>query len=73
MGSDEESIWQYLESNEIWGGSGSVADCCVIENINLRSKLLDLLIKLGEYQQKEGRVNVRTESWMQAFRNWKDQ
>ena len=73
LSKNEESIWQYLESNEIWGGSGSIADQSLIENKELRSKLTELLIELGSYQLKEGRVNVRTESWMQTFRNWKEQ
>ena len=73
LNENEESIWEYLESNEIWGGAGSLSDQGLYENKELRPKLEDLLVELGEHQQKEGRVNYRTESTMQVFRSWKEE
>ena len=73
LNESEESIWQYLESNEVWGSAGSLADQGLFENKELRPKLEDLIVELGEFQQKEGRVNSRTESTIQVFRNWKEE
>ena len=63
----EESIWQYLCSNELWGGAGSIADQAVLENKSVRKKLEHILIEIGRFQQSVGRVNVRTEMWVSAF------
>jgi len=63
----EESIWQYLCSNELWGGAGSIADQAVLENKSVRKKLEQILIEIGRFQQSVGRVNVRTEMWVSAF------
>jgi hypothetical protein len=73
LGSDEEDIWLFLCSNELWGGAGSIADQAVLENEALRKQIELLLIELGELQLKSGRVNVRTEMWVSAFRQWKEQ
>ena len=63
----EEDAWEFLCSNELWGGAGSVADQALLENDLLRQKLEKLLVQTGELQQKVGRVNVRTEMWVSAF------
>jgi len=65
--SGEKDTWEFLCSNELWGGAGSIADQALLENDSLRKKLEKLLVQLGELQQKDGRVNVRTEMWVSAF------
>jgi hypothetical protein len=68
--SDEDKLWSFLTSNSLWGGSGSIADQAFIDEPELRRQLESLLIKLGEEQILQGKVNVRTEMWMQAFKKW---
>lgn len=65
---DDETIWEFLCANELWGGAGSVADQALLNNNSLRNKLEKLLIEIGAFQQKAGRMNVRTEMWVSAFR-----
>ena len=67
---DEKKMWDYLVSNELWGGAGSVADQGVLEFPDARRQLKALLIRLGREQMRLERVNVRTEMWVTAFENW---
>jgi hypothetical protein len=67
---DEEKLWSYLVSNDLWGGAGSVADQALLEMPEDRKKLDTLMIRLGREQLKIGRVNVRTEGWLAAFEKW---
>ena len=60
----------FLRSNELWGGPGSIADCGVVDNDNLRAKLECCLISLGREILATGRVNERTQMWMLAFELW---
>ena len=71
-GTDEE-VEEYLVSNELWGGAGSIADQSLISNREYRKQLETLLISLAEEQEKIGIVNCRTESWLGCFRNWRDE
>jgi hypothetical protein len=64
---DDKKMWDYLVSNELWGGAGSVADEGVLEFPDARKQLEVLLIQLGREQMRLGRVNVRTEMWVFAF------
>ncbi len=68
---DDKKMWDYLVSNELWGGAGSVADQGVLEFPEARRQLETLLIRLGREQMSLGRVNVRTEMWVTAFEKWK--
>jgi len=72
LGGNEGEIWSFLCSNELWGGAGSIADQAVLENKALRRRIELLLIDLGELQKKSGRVNIRTETWIYDFRQWKE-
>ena len=63
-------MWDYLVSNELWGGAGSVADQAVLEFPDARAQLERLMIRLGREQMSLGRVNVRTEMWVTAFEKW---
>lgn len=67
---DEQKMWDYLFSNELWGGAGSVADQAGLELPDARRQLETLLIRLGREQMSLGRVNVRTEMWVSAFEKW---
>jgi hypothetical protein len=67
---DDQKMWDYLVSNELWGGAGSVADQAVLAIPDARRQLEALLIRLGREQMSLGRVNVRTEMWVSAFEKW---
>ena len=73
LGSTEDNLWNFLCSNELWGGAGSIADQAALENKTLRRRIELLLIDLGELQIKSNHINVRTEMWVSAFRQWKEQ
>jgi hypothetical protein len=71
-GTDEE-LYAYLLSNDLWGGSGSVADQAGIgtDRGHKRKAIEAALISLGNAQIKNEIVNVRTAGWVQAFEYWK--
>jgi hypothetical protein len=71
-GSDND-LKIYITSNELWGGAGSIADQALIENRESRRRVEAILAELGEIQMKAGIVNVRTEMWTSAFRQWQQQ
>jgi hypothetical protein len=68
--SDEARMWDYLVSNELWGGAGTIADQALLGLPEARRQLDILLIKLGRQQIGLGRVNARTETWVTAFERW---
>lgn len=69
---NEDNLWKFLTSNELWGGSGSIADQGIYGSRSEDRKFLEsLLIDLGEIQIKVGKVNQRTEMWVSAFKEWK--
>ena len=63
-----EVIEDFLISNELWGGSGSIADQALIGHNELRKNLEEALVSLGEKQQHIGMLNSRTEAWLLSFR-----
>jgi hypothetical protein len=67
---DEKKMWDYLVSNELWGGAGSVADQALLDIPDARAQLDRLMIRLGREQMRLGRVNDRTEMWVAAFEKW---
>jgi hypothetical protein len=67
---DEQTMWIFLVSDELWGGSGSVADQALIGLSGARRQLEELLIKLGRAQMRAQRINARTEMWVRAFEQW---
>ena len=70
---DESALWSYLTSNELWGGPGSIADQGLVSSegrSTTRRRLEKALADLGEWQLSQGKVNVRTEMWVDAFRQW---
>jgi hypothetical protein len=67
---DENKLWDFLVSNELWGGAGSVADQALLELPEERRRLEGLMIRLGREQMRLGKVNIRTEMWVFAFEKW---
>jgi hypothetical protein len=61
----------FLASNELWGGSGSIADCAGgADRSEGRREVERLLIQLGNEQMRSGNANPRTEMWVTAFTTW---
>jgi hypothetical protein len=68
---DDGAMNVYLQSNDLWGGSGSIADqACLTGRGETRKNLERLLIKLGNEQGRVGVVNVRTAEWVTVFEGW---
>jgi hypothetical protein len=68
---DDQKMWDYLVSNELWGGAGSVADQALLGIPDARRQLESLMIDLGHEQMSLGRVNVRTQMWVSTFEKWR--
>jgi hypothetical protein len=61
----------FLASNELWGGSGSIADQAGgADRSEERRKVERLLIQLGNEQMRSGNLNPRTEMWVTTFTTW---
>jgi hypothetical protein len=71
LGSSQDQLNEFLRSNDLWGGSGSIADSCLLADREARSELEYLLIRLGRLQEQSGLLNVRTIMWVQAFEQWR--
>jgi len=70
----DEQLGAFLTSNELWGGSGSVADCALVgrDRSEARRAVERVLIRLGNEQLRAGTVNPRIAMWVEAFTKWKD-
>jgi hypothetical protein len=68
-GSDAELL-AFLRSNELWGGSGSIADQAGIEVPEFRREIEAALVCLGDAQVAANVLNSRTTMWVGAFRKW---
>lgn len=72
-GSDQD-LDMFLRSNDLWGGSGSIADQAGVVGTGWRTdarrKIEHALIQLGNEQIRVGRVNPRTAMWVMAFNEW---
>jgi hypothetical protein len=73
LAGDENVLWSFLTSNELWGGAGSIADEALGPGRESRRPLEQLLAQLGRTQLAMGRTNPRTESWTLAFEQWHSQ
>ena len=61
----------FLKSNNLWGGSGSIADqACGTDRNPTRLELERVLIDLGKWQIGARMTNPRTGSWVDAFEHW---
>ena len=66
-----DDLEEFLRSNELWGGAGSIADQAFEGRSTQRKELEKLLIQLGRLQLRDGNANVRTRSWVEAFEKWR--
>jgi hypothetical protein len=71
LSGSEEKVEEFLLSNELWGGAGSIADQSLISNQARRKALENALIRLGRLQIASGRTNRRTEMWVAAFEQYR--
>jgi len=62
---------QFLISNSLWGGSGSIADLGFDGRSAERKELERLLIDLGDLQIRASQTNPRTQSWVKVFKSWR--
>jgi len=65
------TLGEFMVSNELWGGAGSIADEALIADRDRRTALESLLIRLGKLQMDANRTNVRTAMWVTAFEQWR--
>jgi hypothetical protein len=74
LSSPDESLVAFLTSDELWGGSGSIADQAglALGRRDGRRRIEQALIALGEEQIRTGHVNIRTESWVNTFKEWQE-
>lgn len=69
--STDACVEEFLKSNELWGGSGSIADQAFIDaEVAARRTVTQAFAALGRAQLSLGIVNVRTQMWTEAFENW---
>jgi hypothetical protein len=67
----DEDVDAFLALNELWGGSGSIADSALgSERTDARRVLEHMLILLGNDQIRRSLVNPRTALWVEAFTKW---
>jgi hypothetical protein len=68
----EAALNAFLTSNELWGGSGSVADQAGQrpDRADDRRRIEAALVRLGIEQIRAGIVNVRAEMWAATFESW---
>jgi hypothetical protein len=71
VGSDAD-VDAFLVSNDLWGGSGSIADQGGTGAVRRagRRAIEAVLIELGDEQLRVGKVNPRTAMWVEAFKQW---
>jgi hypothetical protein len=78
--SEPAGIWEALDTNDVWGGAGSLADISLSANSSLpeaevRADELawrNAFIALSEGMLANGIRNPRAESCASAFRIWND-
>lgn len=67
LSSDDEKVIDFVTSNTMWGGAGSIADQAGLdEAMSIRRDVEIALIELGEAQIDAGIVNERTEFWVRG-------
>ena len=66
--SSDGAIYHFLASNELWGGSGSIADSAGIgSSPRARRRIERILARLGQAQLERGIINPRTKMWTESF------
>src|ERR1700679_868969 len=73
-GSSEQRL-SFLQSNELWGGPGSIADQSGLglERGKGRRRIERALQNLGLEQLRLGVVNSRTAMWVKTFSRWAEE
>jgi len=80
MSNSDEELLKFLESNDFWGGSGSIADSAFTDSRGVsdpeewkkkRNRFLGLMCDLGRLQIANGFPNSRTVMWVEAFEHWR--
>jgi len=66
----DHRVEEFLRSNDLWGGAGSIADQPFVGRASQRKELEGLLIQLGKTQLSHGIANIRTKSWVETFEKW---
>jgi hypothetical protein len=65
---NNDQINQFLVSNELWGGPGSIADSAGVNSSGrARQRIERALARLGNAQLERGLINPRTEMWVERF------
>ena len=70
LDANNQELEEFLASNELWGGAGSIADQSLIDDKARRKRLEQLLIRLGRLQITIAKANIRTPMWVEAFEKW---
>tara|TARA_R110002126_G_scaffold291648_1_gene454838 strand:- start:16009 stop:16254 length:246 start_codon:yes stop_codon:yes gene_type:complete len=72
VGGDTD-LTAFLQSNELWGGPGSIADQAGIDQDRVvRRRIETSLMRLGRCQMVAGVLNARTRMWLNTFQAWQD-
>lgn len=66
----ETALMEFIRSNTLWGGAGSIADQALSTSRETRRPLEQLLATLGREQLRVGQANTRTEMWTSVFEDW---
>jgi hypothetical protein len=69
----DQELDTFLRSNDLWGGSGSIADCAGMiggQRTDGTRKIEHALIQLGNEQIRAGKVDQRTAMWVETFSKW---
>ena len=70
LSGSDQALQEFLRSNELWGGAGSISDQACVGRSEQRKELERLLIQLGRIQLRHGNTNARTKTWVEAFEKW---
>lgn len=80
ISNSDDELLRFLESNDLWGGAGSIADSAYTDSRGVsdreewkksRDGFLDLMCELGRLQIANGFPNSRTVMWVEAFEHWR--
>lgn len=74
LSADDGRLDEFLRSDELWGGAGSIADQAGLNTKDAvgRRAMENALIALGKEQIRQGIVNPRTLSWVEIFVEWRE-
>jgi hypothetical protein len=70
LAGNDTTLWAFLTSNELWGGTGSIADQGCGPSRDTRRPLEQLMVELGREQIALERINPRTQTWTSVFEKW---